>query len=107
MAYRKRPLSDREVFRLSSADLQNQVIRIYCHFCRTARRYLPTDLIEVVGDVPVYELTSGMKCDNCGRGEYLAASCESTSGHDIGKLAIRRLVTIRTVRVPIWREDVL
>lgn len=48
-----------------------------------------------------------MRCDNCSRAEYLAAFCDGTRGEDLGTLAIRRLVTIRTVQVPVWKEGVL
>lgn len=47
-----------------------------------------------------------MKCDHCGRSDSIEARCDTVQSSDIGKLKIRRLVGIKMVRVPIWREDV-
>jgi hypothetical protein len=51
------------MFKLSNADREN-VVRISCGWCRQTRRDLPKDMIQLIGDVPVYHLADDMRCDN-------------------------------------------
>jgi hypothetical protein len=95
------------MFKLSNADRENQVVRISCGWCRQTRRYLPKDMIQLIGDVPVYHLADDMRCDNCKRRGYLRARCETIAGSDIGRIKVRRLVEVKILRVPVWRETSL
>jgi hypothetical protein len=93
--------------RLSDRARHEQIVRTTCKLCRTKRVYLIKDVMTLLGDVPVYSMARGMKCDHCGHNEYMAAECEKVNASDFGRLKIRRLEGIKTVKVPIWREDVL
>ena len=90
-----------KAFMLSDADRLCQVVRVHCHYCRTTRHYLPKDLMTLLGDVAAYGMTSRMRCDHCGRSDYMSAKCDSVSGADIGKIRVRRLIEVKTVKVPI------
>ena len=92
---------------LSDAERFQHIVRVQCKLCQTKRIYLIKDVITLLGNVPVYSMGRAMKCDHCGHNEYIKAECDSVQASDFGKLKIRRLDSIKTVQVPIWREDVL
>jgi hypothetical protein len=91
---------------LSVVEPYQQIVRVHCGYCNTKRVYLIKDVITLLGDVPIYSMERAMKCDHCGRSDGIEARCDAVQSSDIGKLKIRRLVGIKMVRVPIWREDV-
>jgi hypothetical protein len=91
-------------FCLSDADRQRQIVRVFCHYCRKERRYLPADLVTIFGDLSAYKVAEKMRCESCGRSDYIAAECKSYYGADLEQLRVRRLVGIKTVQVPIWTE---
>ena len=95
------------VFKLSHAERENQIIRIYCGLCRKARRYFPKDMITLLGDQPVYDLADDMKCDDCKRRGHMTARCESIVGSDIGRKQVRRLVEVKTKKLAVWSDEVL
>jgi hypothetical protein len=104
----KTTISRREqTTKLSDAERFQQIVHVHCKLCRTKRIYLIKDVMTLIGDVPVYSMAQSMRCDHCGNNEYLEARCAAVHGSDFGKLKIRRLEGIKTVKVPIWREDVL
>jgi len=92
---------------LSKAEETGQIVKIECMHCRIARRYRCRDLLKLCGDVAIDEIAGSFRCDTCSHKDYLRATFELPWGHDLGKLRIRTLVKIKTVRRPIWKDDVL
>lgn len=91
---------------LSVVEPYLQIVRVHCQLCHTKRVYLIKDVITLLGDLPAYRIGHAVRCEQCGHKEYVDARCDSVQASDVGKLKIRRLVGIKIVRVPIWREDV-
>lgn len=91
---------------LSKAEETGQIVRIDCMHCRITQRYRCRDLLQLCGDVAIDEIAPHFRCETCKQKDYLRAIFELPWGHDIGKLRIRTLVRIKTVRKPVWKEDV-
>lgn len=96
-----------KAYTLADADRNNQLICIRCCLCRITRNYLPKDLIQRVGIVPVHLLPTRFRCEECKRREHLKVSSDSYSGSDLGKMPVRHLVRISYVRDVTWDDGVL
>jgi hypothetical protein len=93
---------------LRNAPTYSLFVQVRCGRCRVVHLYLPDDIIELVGgDLAIYEVVQHFKCERCQSREYMKASWKAVYGPDVGKTAIRRLVRVRYVRVPVWRDEVI
>ncbi|RDL47971.1 hypothetical protein BLJAPNOD_05197 [Ensifer sp. M14] len=91
---------------LSKAEGTRQIVRIDCMYCRITHRYRCRDLLLLCGDVPIDEIARHFRCEKCNHKHYLCAVFELPWPADTGKLRIRKLVNIKTVRKPVWKDDV-
>lgn len=81
------------------------LVRVRCNACRRTDNYRPEDLIEIFGDVDANSLATRMKCErNAGHGPLDVESFLPEGEYAVG-LRIRRLVALKLVRVPVWRDD--
>ena len=104
----KNVLSRKEkAFGLAQADVHSMIVRITCQACRLTHRYLSRDLLLLCGDIGIHQIPRKFRCDKCKSKEWMAANWESNHGDQIGKLAIRRLVKVKYVRVPVWEDGIL
>jgi hypothetical protein len=92
---------------LSKAEETGHIVKIDCMFCRIAHRYRCRDLLQLCGDAAIDEIAPHFRCEKCGNKDYLRAIFELPWGHDIGKLRVRKLVKVKMVRKPVWKDDVL
>lgn len=90
---------------LTKAEETGQIVKIECMYCRITRRYRCRDLLKLCGDVPIDEIVPHFRCEVCKRKEYLQAEFELPRGADTGKLQIRKLVRIKMVPRPVWKDD--
>jgi hypothetical protein len=95
----------RKPYPLSNLITHMSLVRVTCRYCKRAHCYRPEDLIQIFGDVDVDSLMERMKCENGGDHGVLDVKSFAPSGADAVGLRIRRLVAIKMVRVPVWRED--
>jgi hypothetical protein len=102
MRYRKKP-----DFTLSSADQHGMLLELKCHLCRQVHLYLARDIIKLVGDIALWDIAPAFSCERCQTGEYLKADWRHVYGPDFGKLTVRKLVRIRKVEIPVWRDEVI
>ncbi len=93
------------VWSLSCAHDAGQLVRIRCAHCNIVRLFLPSDLKQLLGNVGTQGIERRMRCDTCGKGEYMMASFERLTAAERQGKPIRRLVTIQTIRRPVWRDD--
>ncbi|MER0237170.1 hypothetical protein ABRA89_03410 [Fulvimarina sp. MAC8] len=85
---------------------QGRFVRVKCDYCRSATRfYHPDDLAILLGDVEVDQLRRRLKCERCGRRDYVEVDAPYLTGPEMRDLIVRRLVRVRTIRRPIWREE--
>lgn len=91
-------------FPLSSLNDGRRLVRVSCAYCRRAHHYYPSDLIEIFGDVDVDSLMRRMKCEAGDHG-FMRVEAVYPSGKESVGLKIRRLVSIKIRRIPIWREE--
>lgn len=91
---------------LTRAEETGQIVKIDCMYCRITHRYRCRDLLQLCGDVAIDEIACHFRCEKCNHKDYLRAIFELPWGSDIGKLRIRKLVRIKTVRKPVWKDDV-
>lgn len=58
---------------MSDAQDSGQLVRVQCQLCRITRHYLPADMVLLVGNVGIDTVETRMRCDNCGRHDYVRA----------------------------------
>ncbi len=82
-----------------------QLVRVTCTYCKRSQVYRPEDLIQIYGDVDVDSLMSRMRCEAGAEHGHLDVKAFSPSGKEAVWLKIRRLVALKMMRVPVWRDD--
>ena len=93
-----------KIYPLSQLVDRLDLVRVRCRYCKLTHNYLPADLIVIFGDVDVDSLMDRMSCEGC-KSQGLDVSTFLPSGPERVGLRIRRLVSIKIKRFPIWRED--
>lgn len=81
-----------------------QIVKITCTWCKITHRYRSDDLLELCGDVPIFDVPSKFRCERCRRKDHLDAALELPSAAEMVDMKIRKLVTIKTIRRPIWED---
>lgn len=89
---------------LSKAEEVGQLVRIRSLYCRITRHYRPADLVQLLGDTGIDHVPSKMRCEQCGRRDYLDAIFFHPTAIERETLKIRRLLTVKIVRKVIWRD---
>lgn len=104
MRYRKKP-----ELSLSNAPLSNLYAEVTCRRrCRVTHLYHPDDLLELCKeDLAIPDVAEFFRCERCRSRDYMRSAWKAVYGPDTGKTPIRRLVRVRYVRVPVWRDDVV
>lgn len=80
-------------------------VQIKCSWCRSQHLYEPADLVQIFGDLPFMGIEEKFRCSQCGKKEYLTSKLRSVSGPDAVGITVRRLVKIKTLRRPIWKDE--
>jgi hypothetical protein len=88
---------------LSKANDSGQLVRVRCAHCNITRHYLPADLQWLVGDIPADAIR--MRCEKCGKREWMRVSFENLPAAERQGIRIRRLVEIKLRRVPVWQDE--
>lgn len=91
--------------KLSKAHEIGQIAHITCRFCRVTRNYLPGELAHLFGEVGINDVADMMRCDGCGRRDYLNATLSLPSAAERQAMKLRRLADVRTVRKVVWRDE--
>lgn len=84
-----------------------QLLEVTCQFCRTTYRFFPHDLLKLTTNVSLDRLASRFRCERCNRSDYMGLTVRQIWGSEYGKLSVRRLVNVTTVKRPIWKDGVL
>ncbi|WP_246661301.1 hypothetical protein [Rhizobium sp. MHM7A] len=92
---------------LRDAAEAGQLLEVTCQFCRRTYRFFPRDLLQLTTNVSLDRLAGRFHCERCNRGDYMNLKVVQIWGSEIGKLTVRRLVRISTVKKPIWEDGVL
>lgn len=96
----------RRDYPLSNLNDGRQFVRVGCPYCKRAHNYFPNDLIQIFGDVDVDLLTHRMKCESCSTSSgFLKVETVYPQGPAAVGFKIRRLVSIKIRRIPVWREE--
>lgn len=95
----------RDAFTLSRADETGYFLRARCELCSVRRVYHPRDLVQLVGDVSLFDIQRSIRCEKCGRKDHMQVEFWYPTGQERVGLRIRRLVEIRTIRKVIWRDE--
>lgn len=95
----------KNVYLLSDAKRNGSLVLIRCYLCHRKRFYDPDDLRQVLGNVEVDAVMQVFRCPGCGKREFIDAKAESPTAADRQKIRLRRLVEIRAVRRPVWRDE--
>ncbi|TAW19924.1 hypothetical protein ELI20_01150 [Rhizobium ruizarguesonis] len=90
---------------LADARAVGHILVVQCQYCRITRRYLPDDILKFQKNTSVDRVR--FRCQECGKRDYIHVSVYSPSSSDIGKLPVRRLVGMRDVKMPIWRDETM
>ena len=95
----------REPSPLSNLIRTGQLVRMRCGFCRRTLHYRAEDLIQLYGDVDVDSLLGRLRCEAGADHGTLDVRAVFVTGAEAVGLKVRRLVSIRIRREPVWREE--
>ncbi|MBY3513046.1 hypothetical protein HFN76_12480 [Rhizobium laguerreae] len=90
---------------LEEARQVGHVLVIRCGLCNITRRFLPSDILQLRKNTTLNRLR--FVCQECNKSSYIDVNVYYPSAGDIGRLPIRRLVGMRDVRMPVWRDETL
>jgi ribosomal protein S27AE len=82
-----------------------QIARICCGHCHITRFYKPIELREVIGNVTIDEVREKVRCQLCGKREWMAAELFHAYGQELVTIRFRRLKEIRWERRVVWRDE--
>lgn len=103
MPEQHRPRRGLPPFLLGAARDNGSLIHARCGGCSPARYYLPADLIELFGDIPVESLEYRMRCEKC---QALLSVCTMhPTAAERMNIRLRRLDRVWTVRRASWRSE--
>lgn len=85
--------------------LPGRLVRIRCRYCKREHYYEIADLRVLLGNIEVDDVAYSMKCSGCGKDRTLELELLSISAEDRQKTTVRRLVAIRYLRRPVWRDE--
>lgn len=94
-------------FTLSTADAHGMLVQLRCHRCRQVHLYYARDVIMLIGDLALWDVAPAFRCEKCQTGEFLRADWKHVYGPDVGKTVVRRLVQIKKVEIPIWKDEII
>lgn len=94
-------------FTVSTAAEHSMIVKVRCGLCKVTRRYHPDDIIKLIGDVALGDIAPKFSCETCTSRDYPKADWDHVRGPDVGKTKIRRLVRVRYIRVPVWRDEII
>lgn len=92
---------------LSEARDHGMVVRVTCNYCRQVRHYLPQDMQTLLGDAEIDGLRRRLTCEDCGKRDYVEVEAKFVWDEEREHLFVRRLVRVKTIRRPVWREGKL
>jgi len=92
-------------FNLSDADGLGHAAVVRCGLCVVKRYYRPEDLMKLFGDIPCMDVESRMRCESCGRKDYLRVRIETLMAEEMAKAQFRRLKGIKLLKRPIWEDE--
>jgi C4-type Zn-finger protein len=92
------------IYPLSAMTDRLDLLRVKCTVCKKWHAYYPADLLQIFGDVDVDSLMHRMNCESCGA-KGMDVQTFLPSGPERVGLRIRKLVSIKIKRIPVWRED--
>lgn len=95
-----------QAWTLSKAATTHQLVKVSCGHCRIVRHYLPADLLELCPDIGLEQLPGHFRCETCHLRDYIGVDYYSPIASDTAKITIRRLVKVKTIRRPVWRDEV-
>ncbi len=90
---------------LSQANDVGQLVGMRCGHCPGKRFYRSSCLIQLFGSMESHSLEISMSCNRCGRGDEISARVFIPTAQDRMGFKVRRLVTIKIERVPVWRDE--
>ncbi|TCU26503.1 hypothetical protein EV130_104114 [Rhizobium azibense] len=91
---------------LDAADA-GQLLVITCQYCNATRCYTPRDILQLRNNMSLDRLVSKFRCERCNRRDYMHLHVHHPNSQDFGKLVVRRLVKVKTVKVPVWEDATL
>ena len=86
-------------------DGRSRIVRVRCGWCRVTHRYLAGDLVFLVGNVGMIALEHKMRCEKCGKKDYMSVEFWAPTGPEWEGLMVRRLVGTKMVRKVFWRDE--
>jgi hypothetical protein len=94
----------KSAYTLADADRNRETLSVKCLRCGKVGYYLPVDMKEIFGDIPLDDLQIRMRCERCGLDGQIDIRKMAPSIAELQNMTIRRLDRIRWVRRVTWRE---
>lgn len=90
---------------LMHAQDAGQVAGVRCGHCNIKRFYKPAELREVIGNVTIDQVRKKIRCQKCGKQEWMSAELFHPSGEERQVMRFRRLIEIRWERRVVWVDE--
>ncbi len=98
------PSRDNHGLFLSDAQRLGLVIHVSCAYCRTTRYYDPADMRMLLGNVEVDKLRARLKCEDCGKRDYVEVIGRDLPAFEKNGKTMRKLSSIQIIRRPVWKD---
>ncbi|WP_416355592.1 hypothetical protein ACLNGM_15240 [Aureimonas phyllosphaerae] len=98
------PPRDNHGLFLDDAQRLGLVVEVACNFCRTTRYYSPADMRVLLGNVEVDSLRRRLKCEDCGKRDYVEVIGKDLPAHEKNGKVLRKLTSIQVLRRPVWKD---
>ncbi len=83
------------------------LVRLRCSCTRSnkVRYYRAEDVVEAYGDMRAMEMNGQIPCEDCGKATCADARLDLPSAMERSRITVRRLVEIKVVKRPVWRDE--
>lgn len=95
--------SNREAKNVRLSQRREFLVQVQCGRCRPIRHYQVDDMITVYGDLRVIGMEHHMRCE-CGY-ERVSARLKLPSAMERSEITVRKLVEIKIIKRPVWRDE--
>lgn len=94
-------------YSISDAMRLYEIAAIRCHYCKTEKFYLLSELKALFGDIEVDDViyVQRWRCVNCGRTDTMHIDVTKPSAAERQAMTIRRIAQIEYVRKVTWRDE--
>lgn len=95
----------KKAYLISMAEKHARYAMIWCRYCKQERYFRLAELRAVFGDIDCDDVVDrhNWRCTNCDKGARVDLELKDPPADGSG--IVRRLVEIKTIKRPVWRDE--